>query len=110
MNHYIGACDLLITDYSGALFDAAICDKKIVLYVPDLKNYETNERGFYLDYNKIPYPKAFNEKELYQILGDNNYDYKLFNRTINDFVGNIDTGFASSSVTKDILSWMKKYG
>lgn len=41
------ACDVIITDYSSVIYDAAILDIPTVFYCPDHKNYE---RGFYLDF------------------------------------------------------------
>ncbi len=43
----IYVCDVLITDYSSVIFDAALLNKPMVFYCPDLKNYE---RSFYLKY------------------------------------------------------------
>lgn len=110
MNHYLGACDLLITDYSGSIFDAAVCDKKIVLYVPDLENYSTKERGFYMDFNLIPYPKALDDKSLYDILKDKNVNFSYCNKKMNSLVECFDEGIASSQAVKDIVDWIENYG
>lgn len=55
--------DLLITDYSSVLFDFLIYQKPVVLFAPDLEDYENN-RGFYLDYRELPYPIAQTRDEL----------------------------------------------
>ncbi len=45
--------DLLITDYSSVLFEYCIYKKPILFYAPDIDAYDA-ERGFYLDYRKLP--------------------------------------------------------
>jgi CDP-ribitol ribitolphosphotransferase len=47
--------DVMITDYSSVMFDYLLYKKPIVLFAPDLAQYEAG-RGFYLDYRKMPYP------------------------------------------------------
>jgi CDP-glycerol glycerophosphotransferase (TagB/SpsB family) len=55
--------DVMITDYSSVMFDYLLYKKPIVLFAPDLKQYEEG-RGFYLDYRQIPYPIAQTKQEL----------------------------------------------
>lgn len=47
--------DVLVTDYSSVLFDYLIYEKPVVLFAPDLEEYERN-RGFYIDYRAMPFP------------------------------------------------------
>ncbi|MGI5211684.1 bifunctional glycosyltransferase/CDP-glycerol:glycerophosphate glycerophosphotransferase [Plantactinospora sp. CA-290183] len=42
------AADVLVTDYSSAMFDYATLDRPIVIYAPDWDDYR-RERGVYLD-------------------------------------------------------------
>ena len=44
--------DILITDYSSAMFDYAILDRPIILFTYDLENYVKNIRGIYFDLEK----------------------------------------------------------
>lgn len=55
--------DVLITDYSSILFDYMIFKKPMILYAPDSGEYIKN-RGFYLDYNKIPAVKITDSRML----------------------------------------------
>ncbi len=55
--------DLMITDYSSVMFDFLLYRRPIVLFAPDLEQYEA-ERGFYIDYHELPYPIAGNTEEL----------------------------------------------
>ncbi|MCD8397739.1 MAG: CDP-glycerol glycerophosphotransferase family protein [Lachnospiraceae bacterium] len=49
------AADVLITDYSSVLFDYLLYRKPLVLFAPDLDEYEKT-RGFYIDYRSMPFP------------------------------------------------------
>lgn len=49
LNDLLAAADILITDYSSAIFDAALLRRPIVLLVGDLEAYE-RDPGLYLDY------------------------------------------------------------
>ena len=55
--------DLLITDYSSVLFDYLLYEKPAVLFAPDLEKYREN-RGFYLDYEEVPFPQTQKTEEL----------------------------------------------
>ncbi|MGP4024755.1 bifunctional glycosyltransferase/CDP-glycerol:glycerophosphate glycerophosphotransferase [Actinomadura sp. 3N407] len=43
------AADVLVTDYSSAMFDYAILGRPIVLFTYDLERYRDHVRGFYFD-------------------------------------------------------------
>lgn len=45
--------DILISDYSSVIFDFLILEKPIVLYAPDLQEYERNNE-LYIDYYDLP--------------------------------------------------------
>jgi teichoic acid ribitol-phosphate primase len=49
MNEVMLAADLLITDYSSAIFEFALLGRPIVFFAPDHAAYE-RERGFYFDF------------------------------------------------------------
>lgn len=57
------SADLLITDYSSVLFDYLIYRKPLILFAPDLKEYE-QKRGFYVDYRSMPFPVIEDGDEL----------------------------------------------
>ncbi|MBD8021302.1 bifunctional glycosyltransferase/CDP-glycerol:glycerophosphate glycerophosphotransferase [Brevibacterium gallinarum] len=45
--------DVLVTDYSSMLFDFAVTQKPMLFFVPDLEEYESSTRGFYLKFREI---------------------------------------------------------
>lgn len=45
--------DVLIADYSSLVFEYLLFDRSLVLYVPDLQEYQ-EKRGFYLEFSEIP--------------------------------------------------------
>ena len=49
VNALMLASDLLVTDYSSAIFEFALLGRPILFFAPDHAAYE-RERGFYLDY------------------------------------------------------------
>jgi CDP-glycerol glycerophosphotransferase (TagB/SpsB family) len=49
MNELMLAADVLITDYSSAIFEFALLGRPIVFFAPDHAAYE-RERGFYFDF------------------------------------------------------------
>ena len=44
------AADVLVTDYSSAMFDFAVTGKPMLFYTYDLDHYRDTLRGFYLDF------------------------------------------------------------
>lgn len=55
--------DLLITDYSSIIFEYSIYKKPMLFYAPDMEAYGV-ERGFYLDYKKLPGKIVTRQEEL----------------------------------------------
>lgn len=60
---FLSATDCLITDYSSVFFDFANTEKKIILFAYDKEEY-LRTHGMYLDFDKLPFAKAENYKEL----------------------------------------------
>ncbi|MDR2255610.1 MAG: bifunctional glycosyltransferase family 2 protein/CDP-glycerol:glycerophosphate glycerophosphotransferase [Arthrobacter sp.] len=59
------AADLIVTDYSSVMFDAAVARKPMLFYVPDLEEYNSSPRGVYLHVEEIaPGPLLFSTDQL----------------------------------------------
>ena len=52
INDALLACDLLVTDYSSVMFDAAVSRTPTVFFAPDLAAYRDSERGFTFDFER----------------------------------------------------------
>jgi CDP-glycerol glycerophosphotransferase (TagB/SpsB family) len=64
MNDLMLVSDVLITDYSSAMYEFALLDRPIAFFAPDHAVYEA-ERGFYLDYaTDLPGPVFTTSTEL----------------------------------------------
>ncbi len=77
INSILPDLDLLISDYSGVIFDFLWYEKPIILYPYDLDRYE-KERGFSVDYGSFnPGKKVYNicelELEIDRFLTDPHY-------------------------------------
>ncbi|MFV0420818.1 CDP-glycerol glycerophosphotransferase family protein [Oleidesulfovibrio sp.] len=65
----LGACDILLTDYSSIYFDFLLADKPIVFYPYDYTHYVTANRALLFDYDATtPGPRANTQNELYDVL------------------------------------------
>ena len=65
------AADVLVTDYSSAIFDFAVTGKPILIYAYDLDDFRDRLRGFYFDLESIaPTPVLRTTDELVGALGD----------------------------------------
>lgn len=59
------AADLLVTDYSSAMFDFCVTGKPMYFLTPDLEHYRDTERGFYFDFEAgAPGPIASKTEDL----------------------------------------------
>ena len=65
------AADVLVTDYSSAMFDFAITGKPLLFYTYDLVHYRDELRGFYFDFEaEAPGPLCMDMDELLAALAD----------------------------------------
>ncbi len=71
MAELLAAADVLVTDYSSAMFDFACTGRPMVFYTYDLDQYRDEVRGFYFDFEReAPGPIARTEEDLVDILHD----------------------------------------
>lgn len=69
VNDVIAASDLFVTDYSSLMFDASVASVPMAFYVPDLEQYQAEERGFTLDFlAEAPGPMVSTVTELLSVL------------------------------------------
>lgn len=107
MTEYLVCTDVLITDYSSSMFDFALTKRPCFLLAPDREYYEKVERGFYLDFDALPFPKAYTSDELIEQI--NELDNEKYMKDIENFLvdmGNAEDGHASERIVDDILHFI----
>ncbi len=63
--------DVLVTDYSSAMFDYAVTGRPMLFFTYDLADYRDNLRGFYLDFeSQVPGPLLSTSAEVVAALAD----------------------------------------
>lgn len=93
--------DILITDYSSALFDFANLNKPIIFYMYDLDFYKNDLRGFYLSLDELPGKIVTKEKEIVTIINNlekYNNDYENIYKKLKEKFLYLDDGNASKRV------------
>lgn len=68
MAEYLCCSDILLTDYSSAMFDFIICKRPCFLFCPDVEDYASIERGFYFKIDDLPFPMAREGNELCNLI------------------------------------------
>ena len=103
------ACDIMISDYSSIMFEAAFVRKPVFLFATDKKEYIDKEYDLLLDYDKLPFPIAESNKELIQnIESFIQVDYeKKLDRFMEQY-GVHEDGHASERAAEAILKLVKK--
>lgn len=99
----LSCCDMLITDYSSCMFDYALTKKPVLLYATDINQY-INDRGFYFEYQSLPFPIAENIEALKNNIL--NFNYENYQNKINDFFNKlniIEDGNSSKKVVDYII-------
>lgn len=76
MQSLIKITDILITDFSGCMFDAFRNEKKVFLFAKDYEQYITNNRDLYLNITDLPSSFAKSETDLYTNI--QNFDSKSY--------------------------------
>lgn len=103
MQELLLASNILITDYSGSMFDFSLMYKPVFLYIKDYKDY-VEERDFYIDLLSLPFPYALNSSELAEKITQ--FDNKTYLESLNKLMSQIDIfedGGASRRVVDRII-------
>lgn len=92
--------DMLITDYSSVFFDFANLRKPIIFYMYDLKKYENDLRGFYIDLSELPGNISKTEEELINEISrlDRDFKYNEKYKRFNEKYNYLDDGNATIRV------------
>ena len=104
----LAAADVLISDYSGCIYDfSCFTGKPVFLYQKDYDQM-LEQRNFYIPVDEMPYPRAESMDELIGII--DKFDDLFYQNKLNAYIrrfGNFDDGSASEKVyerIKNVLS------
>ena len=103
MADYLQVADILLTDYSSAMFDFSLTEKPCFLYADDLENYQNKERGFYFKIYDLPYSLAQNQDELINSIVE--FDWEIYKKDVQkmlESLGNCDDGKSSERIARYI--------
>lgn len=95
-------CDILITDYSSVLFDYLIYKKPLVLFAPDLTQYDEN-RGFYMNYKEIPGTLVMEERQLASAVRTARFEEKTWRQFYKKYMDACDGG-ATERIFFEVIS------
>lgn len=95
--------NLMITDYSSTMFEAAFSGIPVVLFATDIDEYN-KDRKFYFNIRELPFPLAETNDELIdEVLSWDDELYKKRVRAFRDSLGVVEGGTASMQVAIEII-------
>jgi CDP-glycerol glycerophosphotransferase len=98
--------DALMTDYSSVFFDYANTNKPFIFFWSDIKHYEDNVRGFYLDPSGLPGAKCVSTEDVVMALKNIKSDYADSRNEYQRFKESfcpLDDGNAAKRLTEKIF-------
>ena len=100
MQELLMISDILITDYSSTPFDFAAMGKQVIIYSPDLEEYQ-RIRGLKEDFFRTPYPICVTNAELIHAVKEYTpAKAKLQAEKFISYFGGVDNGTASKRVVE----------
>ena len=108
MAFHLIACDALLTDYSGSMFDACYLNIPCFLYANDFDNYSHYERGLYFALDELPFGFANSWDELIAcILSFEEEKFVIKKNRFLNLIGNQETGNSCDKICEIILRYLK---
>lgn len=108
MQELICSAELVITDFSGVMMQAALAEKMVYLITEGEKKYN-EERGLLFSLESTPFFKASNGNDLATIINlESNEEYQKQLKKWLDGFGFFDDGRASERVAQKIISEINK--
>ena len=94
--------DVLVTDYSSAIYEFALLGRPMVFFAPDYEAYEA-ERGFYFDYRTgVPGPIFETSEALARYLRAGDFDIERVDR-FRDESFDVADGRSAARVTDELI-------
>lgn len=103
ITEYLIACDLMISDYTSAMFDFSILKKPCFIYAIDKDEYS---RGYYYDFDQLPFSLATSSQELMENII--NYDKARYLAKLDDFDKQIWGLSENGHSCESIYNWINE--
>jgi CDP-ribitol ribitolphosphotransferase len=102
INELMLVSDVLVTDYSSAIYEFSLLDRPMVFFAPDYEAYE-RERGFYFDYRTgVPGPIFETSEALAEYLRAGDFDLERVAR-FRDASFDVADGGSATRVTDALI-------
>lgn len=109
MQELLAIADILITDYSGCMFDFGLVNKPVFLLAKDFEDYCKFERKMYFSISDLPFSLAINEKQLHDnIKNFEENQYRLKCNLFKDEIGYEDNGSGAIEIVQQIIEVIEK--
>lgn len=107
MQRLLMATDVMVSDYSSCIFDAALRRIPCFTYATDFDQYKNEERGVYYDMEELPFPYARNNDEMERNVRAFNIDAYLQKwDAFAERMGLNETGHAARDIAEKINDFM----
>lgn len=104
----LAAGDAVITDYSSCGFDYIQLNRLSFFYAEDYEEMK-HDKGYYLELDELPVPKAFTNQQMMQNILDFSYEtYQKKRAPFMEMMQYYDDGHASEAVVQYIVSKSKE--
>lgn len=104
MQELICALDVLITDYSSTMFEAALAKKPCFLFVKDAKTYN---RGMYFSLDQLPFPYACDIPSFIQII--DSFDLEKYQKSVKYMFSETFHYVQDGNASKNLVEWMEAH-
>ena len=108
MQSLLMATDVMISDYSSCIFDAALRRIPCFTYATDFDQYKCEERGVYYEMEELPFPYAKSNDEL--VLNVKAFDMDDYLKKWDAFtvrMGLNETGHAAKDIAEKMADFIK---
>ena len=107
MQRLLMATDVMVSDYSSCIFDAALRRIPCFTYANDFDQYKNEERGVYYDMEELPFPYARDNDEMERnVLAFDKEAYLRKWDAFADRMGLHETGHAARDIAEKINDYM----
>lgn len=99
---FLFAANAMISDYTSAMFDFSLLQKPCFIYAVDKDEYD---RGFYWNFEQLPFPFAESEKQLISNIGS--FDSDKYFHSLKKFQNEIWGLDEDGHACEHLYNWMK---